>query len=408
MATWFVASGQSIGRPGTVRDPTPPKTPTPSRRTSAPVKDVKSARLGVRTIVITPTTGSLSVAAESNATILVEPINIRNAQAKRGVLPDGERLFIFGGLKPGRYRVAGALAGHQEVETEVVIEANKNQKATLNFRPILYAVNINTNVSAGELRYALEGQPLSNVVAIQNKTVQLKLRAGKYVVEIRAAEADYESLSKTFSLTEDQTVLNMQLKRIEFTTETLTPKWTDAELQIWDMPAAWRPDSKKNLTVKGIGLALPRNEGYHYYKDFKLSSTARMLNGVGLSFALRAQDSKNYYLLQLTGEKSEEPNTVRLYVVKNGLLQRVRAITIPAEGAKSMRSGQFFTVSIKMIDFTITVEIEDSETGTSYPLGGLTDSARSFDYGAVGIAGQNNEENLIASFVVCSGKCLTE
>ena len=406
----FLALGQTVGGEGaTIKKKVASATPT--RRTSAPVKSVSSARPTnptVRTIIVTPTTGSLSVGAEPHATILLEPINIRNAQAKQGVLSAGEGVFVFGDLKPGRYRVAGALAGHEEVDAEVVIAANKTQTVTLNFRPILYSVIINTNVSEGELKYAPEGQPLSNVKTIQSKTVQLQLPAGRYVVEIRAAEVDYESLRKTFTLAEDQTVVDMQLKRIAFTTETLTPKWTVAELQSWDMPPAWGPDSKKNLTVKGPGLALPRNEGYRYYKDFKLTSTARMLNGVGLSFALRAQDARNYYLLQLTGEKSEEPNTVRLYVVKNGSLQRVRAIPIPTAGAKSMGSGQFFTVSIKMIDFTITVEIENSETGTSYPLGGLTDPARSFDYGAVGIAGQSDEQSLIASFVVCAGKCLAE
>lgn len=110
------------------------------------------------------------------------------------------------------------------------------------------------------------------MVPIQNKSVQLELPAGKYAVEIRAAEFGYESLRKTFLLTGDQTVLDMPLRRIALTADSLSPTWTNAELQTWDMPAAWRPDSKKNLTVKGTGVALPREEGYRYHKDFKLSS----------------------------------------------------------------------------------------------------------------------------------------
>ena len=201
----------------------------------------------------------------------------------------------------------------------------------------------------------------------------------------------------------------MPLRKAVLTTDTLSPTWTSAELQTWDMPAAWKADSKKNLTVKGSGVALPREESYRYYKDFKLSSSAKILNGVSLSFALRARDSRNYYLLQLTGEKSDEPNTVRLFVVKNGVAQRIRAIPIPRTGAKAMGAGQFFAVSIKMIDYAITVEIEDSDTGAPYPLGVLTDPARNFAVGAVGIAGQPNEENVIGRFVVCTGdKCLSE
>ena len=405
IGTFCVVTGQVIGgKGGSVKDPTP-SGPAPSRRSNVVIKPV------IRTVIerVTPTTGSLSVAAKANATILVEPIKIRNAQGQQGIVPAGEGIFVFVDLKPGRYRVAGTLAGHQPVETEVVIAANKSQSATLNFRPILYSVTINTNVSSGDLMYAPEGQPLSNVVSIQNKSVQLDLPAGKYALEIRAAEFGYESLRKTFSLTGDKTVLDMPLKRIVLTTDTLSPTWTNAELQTWDMPAAWRPDSKKNLTIKGTGVALPREEGYRYYKDFKLSSSARMLNGVALSFALRARDSQNYYLLQLTGEKSDEPFTVRLFVVNKGVEQRIRAIPISRMGAKAMGSGQFFAVSIKMIDFAITVEIEDSETGAPYILGVLTDPARNFPVGAVGMAGHTNEENVIGRFVVCTGdKCLSE
>ncbi len=410
LGAFSIVVGQRVGGAGgTAKDPPKPgRDPSSGPRPTNPtVRPVYITR--VERVTVTPTTGSLSVAAESNATVLVEPIKIRNSQGQQGVVPSGERIFVFNALKPGRYRVAATLAGHHPVETDVIIAANKSQSATLNFRPILYSVTINTNVSAGELKYAPETQPLSNVVPIQNRSVQLNLPAGKYVIEVIPAEFGYETLRHTFSLTADQTVLDLPLKRIALTTDTLSPTWTSAELQAWDMPAAWRADSKKNLLVKGPGVALPREESYRYYKDFRLSSSAKMLNGFALSFALRARDSQNYYLLQLTGEKSDEPYTVRLFVVKNGVEQRIRAIPIPRAGAKAMGAGQFFAVSIKMIDYAITVEIEDSETGAPYPLGVLTDPARNFAVGAVGIAGRNNEENVIGRFVVCTGnKCLSE
>lgn len=415
IGTSYVVIGQRVGDPGTVKSTTPkgvnvkkpkPSVPaTPSRRTNAPLKTV------IRTVIerVTPTTGSLSVAAEANATILVEPIKIRRAQAQQGIVPALERIFVFNDLKPGRYRVEGTLAEHHSVEKEVVIAASKSQSVTLDFRPILYSVTINTNINTGELKYGAEGQALSNLAPVQNSSVRLNLPAGKYVVEIVPSEFGYEPQRHTFSLTADQTILDVPLKRNFITMETLSPMWTNAELQTWDMPDAWRPDSKKNLTVKGSGVALPRDEGYRYYKDFKLSSSAKMLNGVAVSFVLRARDSQNYYLLQVTGEKSDEPYTVRLFVVKNGVEQRIRAIPIPRGGAKAMGSGQFFTVSIKMIDYAITVEIEDTETGAPYPLGVLTDPARNFAVGAVGIAGHPNEENVIGRFVVCTGdKCLSE
>ncbi len=400
-----VMTGQKVGGTGSTKASGPSGGgASPSRRTNAAVKTV------IKTVIerVTPTTGSLSVAAESNATILVEPIKVKKGEGQQGIVPAEARLFIFNDLKPGRYRVAGTLDGHHPVETEVIIAANKSQSATLIFRPILYSVTINTNISAGELKYAPQGQPLSNVAPIQNRSVKLDLPRGTYVVEIIPADFGYETMRNTFSLTADQTVLDVPLKRIVFTTDTLSPTWTSAELQAWDMPAGWLADSKKNLSLKGPGVALPREESYRHYKDFKLSSSAKMLNGFALSFALRAQDSQNYYLLQLTGEKSDEPYMVRLFVVKNGVEQRILAIPIPRDGRKAMGAGQFFAVTIKMVDYAITVEIEDSETGAPYPLGVLTDPARNFAAGAVGIAGRQNEENVIGRFVVCASKCLSE
>lgn len=408
ISAFSIAVGQRVGGAGgTVKDPKSDASKSASPRPSNPtVKTVYKTR--VERVAVTPTTGSLSVAAESNATILVEPMKVRNAQGQQGVVPPGEGIFVFNDLKPGKYRVAGTLIEHHPVEKEVVVAANKSQSVTLDFRPILYSVTVNTNINTGELKYGAEGQPLSNVVPVQNRIVRLNLPAGKYVLEIESSEFGYEPQRHAFSLASDQTVLDVPLKRIALTTDTLSPTWTSAELQAWDIPAGWRADARKNLSVKGPGVALPRQESYRYYKDFRLSSSARMVNGMALSFALRARDSQNYYLLQLTGEKSDEPYTVRLFVVKDGVEQRIRAIPIPRSGGKAMDAGQFFAVSIKMIDYAITVEIEDSETGAPYPLGVLTDPARNFAVGAVGIAGRNNEENVIGRFVVCTDKCLRD
>jgi hypothetical protein len=408
IGAFSISVGQRVGGAGgTVKDPKSDANKNTSPRPTNPtVKTIYKTR--VERVAVTPTTSSLSVAAESNATILVEPIKVKNGQGQQGVVPAGEGIFVFNELKPGSYRVAGTLAGHHPVEKVVVLAANKSQSVTLDFQPILYSVIINTNINTGELKYGAEGQPLSNVVPIQNRSVRLNLRAGKYVVEIVPSEFGYEPQRHAFSLAADQTVLDVPLKRIALTTDTLSPTWTSAELQAWEMPAAWRADARKNLSVKGPGVALPREESYRYYKDFRLSSSAKMVNGVALSFALRARDSQNYYLLQLTGEKSDEPYTLRLFVVKNGVEQRIRAIPIPRSGAKAMDAGQFFAVSIKMIDYAITVEIEDSETGAPYPLGVLTDPARNFAVGAVGIAGRNNEENVIGRFVVCTDNCLRD
>src|SRR5215471_17607135 len=141
------AFGQSVGGEGTIRKTTGDPTP----RSKAIIRIVP------KTVIkeVTPTTGSLSVAADSTATILVEPLDVKKGQrgqGQQGVVPASERIFIFNGLKPGRYRVAGTLTEHSPVESTVVIAANKSQSLTLNFERILYTVTVTTNVDSGELR----------------------------------------------------------------------------------------------------------------------------------------------------------------------------------------------------------------------------------------------------------------
>jgi hypothetical protein len=377
-------------------------TPPPKKKTNAPTKVVTRTRIER----VTPTTGSLSVAAEANASLLVEPLTVRNGTGQSGVVPPDERIFIFVDLKPGRYRVAGTLAEHKPVEAEVVIAANKSQKVTLNFELILYSVTIKTNVNAGELKYGPEDKPLTRVDTIQNQTVQLKLPAGKYVVEIAPREFGYETRRETISVDHDQT-LDLALKRTVMSRETLSPTWTSAELQGWEMPQGWQADSRRNLWVKGRGVALPRAARNRYYQNFRLESNVKMTNGVAVSFALRARDAQNYYLLQLTGGNSDEQYTVRLFAVKNGVQQRLGAVPISRSSAGAMAAGQFFNVSIKMTDYDITVDIVDSQTGAPYTLGVLSDADHTFAVGAVGIAARDNEEFVIERFVICpSEECL--
>jgi hypothetical protein len=268
-------------------------------------------------------------------------------------------------------------------------------------------LTINTNIKTGEVRYGPDGQALTRVATIQNQTGQLKLPAGKYAFEIAPGDFGYKPLRNTLSLTKDETI-QLALERVVITEKTLSPTWTRAELQEWEMPPGWQADAKRNLLIKGRGVGIPREARNRYYKDFRLETNVRMVNGVGVSFALRARDTENFYLLQLTGEKSEEPFVIRLLVVKNGQPRRLQAIPISRSSAKVMTAGGFFNLSVKMVDYDITVQITDSVTGAPYTLGMLTDADHNFPLGAVGIAAGDNEESVIERFVVCTGKCLNE
>lgn len=366
---------------------------------------VKKETIYIRKTV-TPTTGQLFVATDPGVVILLEPVDRRNKDSRQAQVPRGRRDWVFNDLKPGQYRVAATKAEYHQGEKTVTIRRNKPESITLDLEPIWYKVTINTNVDAGELRYGKEGETPRSL-DFHNRSIPLELTAGDYVVRISAEGYGYKPAEQSFPIRESR-VVEMSLKRIDESTNTLQPIWTNAELKGWEMPSAWRADSNRTLLVKGRGVAIPRDERNRYYRDFKLVSNVKMANGVAISFALRALDSRNYYLLQITGKNSDEPNFVQLVSVKNDVDQRPQRIPISKSQAAPMASGEFFTVSIRVTGYEIRVDIIDSKTGAPYTLGVLTDPDRNFPIGAVGIAARHNEENVIEQFAVCTGKCLEQ
>jgi hypothetical protein len=361
---------------------------------------------------VTPTTGTLSVASEPEAALLIEPMK-RGSEGKRGTIPAGDRQFVFNELKPGRYRVAASLEGYESVEGEVIIAANKTSTLTLNLKPVTQNVTINTNIKTGEIRYApvetikdartddvrYIQRDVSRVVPIQNgRAVLANLRKGTYGLDIRSEEVEYQTLLATITVPGEEN-LNANLNRT-LSTKTFYAAWTHDE---WDLPADWHLGSHL-LPANGRGVALPHDEGYRYYKDFQLSSDVRMRNGVAVSFVLRAADTQNYYLVQLTGEQAREPYYLRGFVVKKGERQLLQSIPIN-HIASTIKPKQFFKVNIKMTGNSMNISVEDSQTGASLPLGILTDAYQKFPIGAVGIAAEDGEQSDYGSFMVCTPEC---
>lgn len=390
------------GTRGTPRRPKPRNTATTTVRTVTRTKIV----------VTTPTTGTLSVATEPGAAILVEPL--RGGAALEGTVEKDEGQFIFNDLKPGRYRVAAEMEGYTEAEKEVVITANKTIPVSLNLQPITYNVTITTNVPTGEVRYAtvvsrkdpatgqikydVTGE--TRVVQIQNSRGTLpNLRLGAYGIDVRTELVGYQDFLATFTLPGSTTYPVTLVKNIS--TKTLLEAWVS--LDAWDAPAGWRVNTRK-LSVSGSGVALPRDDSYRHYQNFRVFSSVKMLNGVAASFIIRAVDKRNYYLIQVTGAKADEPYVLRGFIVKDGAAQRF-ASTVPADGFSStLNKNQFVEVAIEVTGNKIGVSLTDSETGEVLPLGKLEDPNGNFPTGAAGIAVRDNEQNEFGRFVVCTSE----
>jgi hypothetical protein len=364
----------------------------------------------------TITTGTLSVATLTNATILVEPV--KGGTGKETTVPVNESQFIFGDLKPGTYRVAATLEGYKPDEKNVEIVANKTNGVSLSLKPILYTVTISTNVASGEVRYASveayidagtgekKYKPTgeTRLALIQNGTAILPaLRKGTYGVDIRANEVGYDPLLGSVTVPDntnrEEVRLDVALNNVR-STDTFSALTSDQ----WDLPAGWRIASYL-LSANGKGVAIPHLESYRHYTDLELISDAKMLNGVAVSFLAHASaDKQNYYLIQLTGPNAEEPYLLSGFIVKHGVRERFQSIAISHLSA-TIKPNQFFKILIKLKDNSIDVSVRDSQTGDYFPLGVLTDSNRNFPIGAPGIAAGDKDQSQFGTFMVCAPEC---
>jgi hypothetical protein len=341
-------------------------------------------------------TGSLVVASAAGAMLTLDLID--GDDTREGKVPAGSGFYQFPDLKPGRYRIRAEMEGHAPAEDTVQIVARKNSNTMLNLRPITYQVTIRANVNEGEVRYRRAKAPdeIPQVAQFNLGRATLpNLRAGEYEVDIRPREGSYETLLAIIEVGNSKTEFPVELKR-RISEETFSEIWR--RLDGWEAPAGWGVGAGK-LLIKGAGVALPRDENYRRYADFDLVSDVRMVNGMAVSFALRAQDQRNYYLVQLTGAQSDEPYVLRGFVVRNGE-RRPMQPSISIEAFAKSLTGNFFTVALKVIANRINVSINDSQTGDEQSLGILTDRDRNFTAGAVGLAAQGLEQNEVARFIV--------
>lgn len=371
-----------------------------------------------------PTTGMLSVVSEPGAAVSVialQPDGSEGRQAAGEIISPDQRLAVFDTLPPGRYRVKAQRDGYRAKESDVQITPGNITSVTLDLEPITYDVELQLNVGAGEVWYieaddrrraadigAAEPYWARNIVktADGGKVVLPRLRAGRYDVDIRPSDYTYLPYKATYDVGEGKTKFPKVVLKRRVCENTFAEAW--ANLAQWSAPEGWRTAGGRLLTGTA-GTALPRGEGFRCYADFQLTSDVRMASGEVVSFVLRAQDERNYYLLQLTGPTADEPSVLRGFVVRDGAAEQMQPPISVSGVAETIRPGAFFTVRIRAEEHEFKVWVRDARTGEELPLGALADAHRTFRLGGVGLAVRGGEQFEVARFHVCPPqKCPSE
>ena len=395
----------------------PPSRPKVVREVRTVTKEV------VKTVTRRPS--DLSVTTEPGAKVLLEPLNPRLKKQTKQLLADKDGGAIFGDLMPGKYKITVEKENFETLrQNDLVIDAQRNHVIKMDLEPITHNLTIETNVAEGEVRYApadyigeKDGALITKengvycFAPIKNKKAVIKgLKNGYYNIDIRPGDdyLQYDAVKTAIKIDEtvgdsssaaDEPDFTIPLDTKFSTAPFDASAWTGAD---WNNNAGWKLNKK--MKTDGLqGIVLPRNEAYRYYANFEMISGVRSLDDRTIGFVLRAEDDKNYYLVQISGEKAAEPLVVKPFIVKNGERKQLSAIPI-SHFSKIIKSKKDFRVIIRGEKNRFKIFIED-EDGKEREVGVFEDPNSNFRKGAVGIAGDKDSDFEVGVFMVCANKC---
>jgi hypothetical protein len=392
-------------------------TAEPVKKPASPGRQPSSVRVVEHSVTVVKKVGSLTVSTEPGALVVLQPA--LKTGKRRQATADEKGTVIFESPLPGAYKIEATKPEFDSKTDEIRILPQQPYARRLDLKPITYKLNIKTQLTSGSVRYSRRQDGSSGdvgnycvlVIRPNGEALLGDLRKGQYDIDIQPDSLEWEKKRISISVPQDTLVTDpaagadiktipVQLENKKSTETFSTTAWLQAD---WNLPAGWKLD--KGMKVKNApGVALPANERFRYYLDFELIANAKLDDDGTMGFALWAKNDKNYYLLQISGAKGQEqPNTVSLYAVREGVPRYITSLTAAAF-ASALASDRGFRVRIRGEKVGFTIFIEDTD-GREHAVGQVKDDLNEFQKGAIGIAASNKSDFEIKYFLVCASTC---
>ena len=160
------------------------------------------------------------------------------------------------------------------------------------------------------------------------------------------------------------------------------------------------------LYISGAAVALFKDatetRAFNVYRDFTWSFDLGFGKGKRAAWVVRALDTKNYYLFELTTAKSERRQWLfNFYLCRDGKLELKDSRDV-VENLETPDDS--FQLKVKVVgnQFSHTINIASRPQLGELPLGSFTDNT--YSYGGVGFQAINGTEIKVLSFVIIPEK----
>ncbi|MCI0485944.1 MAG: carboxypeptidase regulatory-like domain-containing protein [Blastocatellia bacterium] len=344
---------------------------------------IKSAQPAIERIALTPTVGSIIIGpAEPGMNILID----RKKPAKVNVMAEKNQIEI-NDIPVGSHTLSITHPDIVDWQTEIKVEGGSTTYLTIKFQPAL--VNLVVKSEPGATVYVDES-PKGRVT--ENGEVRIPdIKLGQHT--IRAEKDGYESEKRTLTLKASDALAGDKLVEMKLSLRDFSPEFADYFIGgagSWEAPSSWQVKPGK-MVVNGDGTGFVRGMTY---KDFKMVFDISFANNKGAVWIVRARDSRNYYMFQLSGPKAANPKTFKSYICQNGQIKLIKPPELVVEDLS--RRDDSFTITIEakgpVIRHFIQVKSAPSPDGPQ-PLSTVSDG--NFSYGKVGFGTKDDEEYIV-------------
>ncbi len=220
----------------------------------------------------------------------------------------------------------------------------------------------------------------------EGKLRRTSLSAGSR--EIKLTKNGYEEFKSKYQFTPGKEVLvEKALVALKGTTPT-TPAAAAAPVVITEdfgsNLSRWATTSSAGWAIKEGRLEIANMPSLGYmrnssYKDFTLTFHLKLVNGAGAAWAVRAANSKDYYLFYLSGSKGLFRKRFHTYIVRNNTFNPQTPESEDSVEAKLTAGGEYLII-VTVTQNRIEHKISPAGPGQEYILGVFERQIRSIPH----------------------------
>jgi hypothetical protein len=179
-------------------------------------------------------------------------------------------------------------------------------------------------------------------------------------------------------------------------------KWRTPEAN--EPPAEWKVENTWLVVQGAPKLGIPKDTNY---RNFDAEFQVKLVNGKGIAWAVRVQGANygDYYLFYIGGPKSQFPNELRTYVVKDGKFDLSKPFQAPTDTLVAITDTDIYTIRVEArgnkIETFIKPETGKDAKGREYQIGAFVhEDPLYYTYGDVGFCTVNGEVVMVKNLNV--------